>query len=61
MGHYIARRFVYLLIVLLVVSAITFILMHAVPGGPFDREKALPEEIIANLEQRYHLDEPLLI
>lgn len=59
MGRYIARRFIYMLVVLLVVSGITFILMHAVPGGPFDQEKALPPEIIANLERRYHLDEPL--
>lgn len=61
MGRYIARRLIYLVVVLLVVSAITFGLMHAVPGGPFDREKALPAEIIANLEKRYHLDEPLLV
>jgi len=61
MGHYIARRLIYLLVVLLVVSAITFFLMHAVPGGPFDQEKALPEETIANLESYYHLDEPLLL
>jgi ABC-type dipeptide/oligopeptide/nickel transport system permease component len=59
MGRYIARRFIYMIVVLLVVSGITFILMHSVPGGPFDREKALPPEIIANLERRYHLDEPL--
>jgi ABC-type dipeptide/oligopeptide/nickel transport system permease component len=61
MGHYIVRRLVYLFVVLFVVSAITFVLMHAVPGGPFDREKALPEEIIANLEKRYHLNEPLVV
>ncbi len=60
MGRYIARRLIYLVAVLLVVSAITFGLMHAVPGGPFDREKALPKEIIENLEKRYHLDEPLI-
>lgn len=59
MSRYIARRFIYLIAVLLTVSAITFILMHSVPGGPFDQEKALPPEIIANLERRYHLDEPL--
>lgn len=59
MGRYIARRLIYLLVVLLVVSVITFGLMHAVPGGPFDREKALPPEIIANLNKVYHLDEPL--
>ncbi len=59
MGHYIARRLIYLVVVLLVVSAITFILMHAVPGGPFDQEKRVPPEILANLNRRYHLDEPL--
>ncbi len=61
MGRYIARRLIYLVAVLLVVSAITFGLMHAVPGGPFDREKALPPEIMANLEKRYNLDAPLLV
>jgi ABC-type dipeptide/oligopeptide/nickel transport system permease component len=61
MGRYIIRRLLYLVVVLLVVSAITFGLMHAVPGGPFDREKALPEEIMANLNKRYHLDDPLLV
>ncbi len=61
MGRYIARRLIYLLVVLFVVSAITFGLMHAVPGGPFDREKALPPEILENLNKRYHLDEPLLV
>jgi ABC-type dipeptide/oligopeptide/nickel transport system permease component len=61
MGHYIARRMIYLAVVLLVVSAITFILMHAVPGGPFDQEKRVPPEILANLNRRYHLDDPLLL
>lgn len=59
MGRYIARRLIYLLMVLLAVSMITFGLMHSVPGGPFDREKALPPDIMANLERRYHLDDPL--
>lgn len=61
MGRYIARRLIYMVVVLLVVSGITFGLMHAVPGGPFDREKALPKEIMENLNKRYHLDDPLLI
>jgi len=61
MGRYIARRVLYMFVVLLVVSGITFSLMHAVPGGPFDREKKLPDEIIANLNKRYHLDQPLLV
>ena len=59
MGRYIARRLLYMVVVLLVVSVITFGLMHAVPGGPFDREKPLPEEILANLNAKYNLDAPL--
>jgi ABC-type dipeptide/oligopeptide/nickel transport system permease component len=50
-----------MVVVILVVSFITFGLMHAVPGGPFDAEKALPPEIMANLEKRYHLDQPLMV
>jgi len=61
MGRYIARRIIYLVLVILAVSAITFGLMHAVPGGPFDSEKALPPDILANLEKRYNLDDPLLV
>lgn len=59
MGRFIVRRLLYMLAVVLVVSLITFLIMHAVPGGPFTREKALPEETIKILEKRYHLDEPL--
>ena len=61
MGRYIIRRLLYLIVVLLVVSVITFGLMHAVPGGPFDREKALPPDIMRNLNERYNLDEPLVV
>ena len=61
MGRYIIRRLMWLVGVLFVVSLITFALMHSVPGGPFDKEKAVPEEIKANLNERYHLDEPLAV
>jgi len=47
-----------MLLVLFVISLITFVMEHSVPGGPFDQEKKLPAEIIANLEKKYHLDEP---
>jgi oligopeptide transport system permease protein len=47
--------------VLLVVATVTFALLRFLPGGPFDREKALPPEILANVEARYHLDEPLAL
>ena len=59
MGQYIARRLLYMVVVILVVSMITFGLMHAIPGGPFSREKKLPEETIKVLNERYNLDDPL--
>src|SRR4030095_3715146 len=61
MTNYIVRRLLYMLVVLFVVAGITFILMHAVPGGPFDREKKLPAQIQANKEKYYHLDDPLYV
>jgi ABC-type dipeptide/oligopeptide/nickel transport system permease component len=45
--------------VVIVVALITFGLMHAVPGGPFTREKALPEATLKMLNERYHLDDPM--
>jgi ABC-type dipeptide/oligopeptide/nickel transport system permease component len=59
MGRYIIRRLLYMFVVVIVVSVITFGLMHAVPGGPFTREKALPAETIKVLNERYHLDDPI--
>ena len=45
--------------VLWVVATVTFLLLRLAPGGPFDSERKLPPEVIANLEAKYHLDEPL--
>jgi oligopeptide transport system permease protein len=59
MAKFIARRILWMFLVLLVLSMVTFMLMRSVPGGPFDREKPLPEATVRLLEQRYHLDEPL--
>ncbi len=58
MGRYIIRRLLYMVMVIVVVSIITFGLMHAIPGGPFTREKALPAETLKQLNERYHLDDP---
>ncbi|PJF25838.1 MAG: ABC transporter permease, partial [Phototrophicales bacterium] len=59
MARYLFGRFLWLVVVMLAVSLITFVLMHQIPGGPFDREKTLPAAIIANLEATYNLDAPL--
>ncbi len=45
---------------LLILLTLAFFMMRLAPGGPFDSEKSLPPEIQANLDRKYHLDEPLL-
>ena len=59
MINYILRRLLYMLVILFVEAGITFILMHSVPGEPFDKEKKLPPEIQANKEKYYHLEDPV--
>ena len=56
---YFLKRTVFLIPLLLVISFLAFALVHAVPGGPFDRErKPASPEIERNLRAQYHLDEP---
>jgi len=54
------KRLIHGVIVLWAVATLTFILLRLAPGGPFDSERKLPPEIIANLEAKYHLNEPVL-
>lgn len=56
---YSLRRFLGAWPTLLVLVTLSFFLVRAAPGGPFDAEKNLPPEIEANLAAKYHLDEPL--
>jgi oligopeptide transport system permease protein len=58
MTRYIIRRILWLIPVLLFVSLITFTLMHITPGGPWDKEKAVAPQIVANLNAKYNLDKP---
>ena len=44
---------------LFIIVTITFFLMRAAPGGPFDQEQTLPPEIMANLQSAYGMDRPL--
>lgn len=61
MTGYIIRRLLALFFVLLAVSAIVFVLMNAVPGGPFTLgERGYSEDAMANLMRKYGLDKPLL-
>ena len=60
MGRYIIRRIIGFIPVLFTVSLFTFVLVRAIPGGPFDNvgDKALPPQVVANIEAKYHLDWP---
>ena len=60
MTVYAIRRIIILVPLLWAVATMTFFLMHAVPGGPFDAgDKALPPAVRAALNAKYDLDEPL--
>ncbi len=57
---YFVRRLFLLPPLLLVISLLAFLLVHAAPGGPFDRErKPASPEIERAVKAKYHLDEPL--
>ncbi len=58
MGRYVIRRILGIVPVLLVIFSLSFVLMRAAPGGPFDAEKPVPAEVKRNLELQYHLREP---
>ncbi len=59
MLSFIARRLAGLVLILFFVVTITFFLIRLMPGGPFDRERKLPENIEKQLLARYKLDGPL--
>jgi oligopeptide transport system permease protein len=56
---YVTRRLLWIIPVLFAVSVITFLLMHAVPGGPWAREKQLPDAVEHRLNAQYGLDLPI--
>lgn len=56
MTAYILRRLFVMAPLLWAIATITFFLMHAVPGGPFDNEKPLPPATVEALERKYNLD-----
>src|SRR3954449_7768586 len=57
---YLIGRLSGILVVLVTVSMVAFLLMHSIPGGPFDEEKApLPPAAKENILRKYGLDRPL--
>ncbi len=62
MYRYIVRRVLQLIPTLLGVAIITFLIMKAIPGGPFDEGglgRRVPPQVIATLNARYGFDKPL--
>ena len=61
MLRYTVHRLIWMFPVLFGIGTITFVLMHAVPGGPWDKDKELPPAVVTNLNHRYGLDQPLWV
>jgi len=57
---YLVGRVIGIIVVFILVSILAFLLMHSIPGGPFDEEKApLPPAARENILRKYGLDKPL--
>jgi oligopeptide transport system permease protein len=61
MFSFIARRLLVAVPTLLILIVISAVLMHAAPGGPFNSERKLSAEVVANLQAKYGLDQPLYL
>src|SRR4051812_25074203 len=59
MWSYVLRRLLATIPTLLAVITACYLLLHAAPGGPFDQEKVVSAAVLANLQAKYHLDQPL--
>ena len=56
---YTLKRLLVAVPTLLLLIVVCFFLMHAAPGGPFTSERPIPAAVLANIEARYGLDQPL--
>lgn len=56
---FIVKRLLQAIPVLLLVITATFFMVRAAPGGPFDKDRAVPAEVMKKLNEQYHLDDPL--
>ncbi len=59
MLNFVLKRLAVAIPTLLLLIILSFLLMHAAPGGPFTSDRAVPAAILANLEAKYGLDQPL--
>jgi oligopeptide transport system permease protein len=61
MIRFLLNRLLWMAITLWVVYTASFLLMRAVPGGPFDQERTLAPHVKAAVEARHNLDQPLIV
>ncbi len=61
MKSYLLRRLVSIVVTIILITSLTFIMMHSIPGGPFTRERPVPDEILKSLNKKYNLDDPISI
>ncbi|HEY0053402.1 MAG TPA: oligopeptide ABC transporter permease OppB [Caulobacteraceae bacterium] len=59
MLRFLLRRLIVAIPTLLAVVTLAFFMMRAAPGGPFDSDRRLPPSVMANIEARFGLDQPL--
>ena len=59
MLKYTIKRLLLASVTVLIIAAITFFAMNAIPGGPFSKEKATDPTVQAMLEARFNLDKPV--
>lgn len=60
MFKYIVKRIFSILVTLVIVCTITFVMMRIIPGGPFTGERNLPDSVLEALNEKYHLNDPIL-
>jgi len=60
MLSFIVKRLIVAIPTILILIVISFMLMFAAPGGPFNSDRPLPPQVLANIEARYGLDQPYL-
>ena len=59
MKKYLVKRMIMMFMTLFLITLLTFILMHAVPGGPFTSEKQVSKAVLDALNEKYKLNDPL--
>ncbi|MDI5348782.1 oligopeptide transporter permease, partial [Salmonella enterica subsp. enterica serovar Kentucky] len=60
MLKFILRRCLEAIPTLFILITISFFMMRLAPGSPFTGERALPPEVLANIEAKYHLNDPIM-